>query len=74
MNVETLKKVCKNASRAFFNVFGLISHQINSFSQLSEYLNKRVMKSGFDWSKREGCDWSHVTITYGKVRGEDFNM
>jgi len=26
MNVEALEKFCKDASRAFFNAFGLINH------------------------------------------------
>jgi len=33
MNAETLERFCKNASRAFFNEFDLISYQINSFNQ-----------------------------------------
>jgi len=31
MNVETMECICKDASQTFFNEFGLISHQINSF-------------------------------------------
>ena len=31
MNVKTLERFCKSASQTFFNEFGLISHQINSF-------------------------------------------
>ena len=30
MNVKTMERFCKDASRTFFNEFGLISHQINS--------------------------------------------
>jgi len=33
MNVKILKRFCKDALRTFFNEFGLISHQINSFNQ-----------------------------------------
>ena len=32
MNVKTQEKFCKDASQTFFNEFGLVSHQINSFS------------------------------------------
>ena len=31
MNVETMERFCKDTSWTFFNEFGLISHQINSF-------------------------------------------
>ena len=32
MNAKALENFCKDASEAFFNEFGLISHQINLFS------------------------------------------
>ena len=31
MNVKIMERFCKDASRIFFNEFGLTSHQINSF-------------------------------------------
>ena len=31
MNVETIERFCKDASRTFFNKFDLISHQTKSF-------------------------------------------
>jgi len=75
MNVETLEKFCKDASRAFFNEFGLISHQINSFNQfvtigiqeLFDSLGEVVVEPGYDPSKGGGENWRHATIKYGKV-------
>ena len=34
MNMKNVEKFCKDVSRIFFNEFGLISHQINSFHHL----------------------------------------
>jgi len=39
MNVETMKRFCKDASRTFFNEVGLISHQICSFGPPSDWLD-----------------------------------
>jgi len=50
--VETLKRFCKDASQAFFNEFGLISHQINSFNQLVE--NK--LQELFDSFGQNSCE------------------
>jgi len=34
MNVGTMERFCKDASQTFFNEFGLISYQIDSFDPL----------------------------------------
>ena len=63
MNVKTLKKFYKDASRTFFNEFGLISHQINSFNQFIWLIGCSVVESNFNRSNKR----RHVTITYGKA-------
>jgi len=55
MNVETLKRFCKDASQTFFKKFGLISQQINSSHPPWESIDRT----------REG---RHATITYEKVK------
>lgn len=75
---ELLEKLCKDASKAFFDEFGLISHQINSFNQfmssgiqeLFDSLDEVIVEPGYDPSKGGGGDWRHATIKYGKVKLE----
>lgn len=77
-NVETLERFCRDAARSFFDEFGLITHQINSFNQfiasglqeLFDSLGELVVEPGYDPSKGGGGEWRHATITYGKVRLE----
>jgi len=71
MNVEVLEKFHKSALRAFFNESDLISHQINSFSEVigcGDCSIRIVVKLSYDPLKKRGGSWRHVTITYGKVR------
>ena len=61
------------ASRAFFNEFSLISHQINSFNQFvgcRDCLIEIVMKPSYDPSKGKIGGWKLATIIYEKVRLE----
>jgi len=55
MNVEAVEQFCKNASQTFFNDFGLISHQINSFDHPFDCSD--LLSSSFDRSNRskEAC-------------------
>lgn len=78
MNVETLERFSKDVARVFFNEFGLISHQINSFNQfiatglqeLFDSLGELVVEPGYDPSKGGGGEWRHATIKYGRVKLE----
>ncbi|XP_072980708.1 DNA-directed RNA polymerases IV and V subunit 2-like [Typha angustifolia] len=77
-SVGSLEKFCKDASRAFFNEWGLISHQINSYNEfvshgiqdLFDSLGEVTVEPGYDPSKKGGTAWRHATITFGKVRLE----
>ena len=64
MNVETVKRFRKDASRTFFNEFGLISHQINSFNSPSGCLCRSLSRASIDQT-RAG---RYATITDEKVR------
>ncbi|CAN1296881.1 DNA-directed RNA polymerases IV and V subunit 2 [Linum perenne] len=70
-----LKNLCKKAATQFFNEFGLISHQINSYNDFVYNGLQRVFDSfgeilvepGYDPSKRGDGDWRHASIKFGKV-------
>ncbi|XP_060204424.1 DNA-directed RNA polymerases IV and V subunit 2 [Lycium barbarum] len=70
-----LKTFCKKASTGFFEKYGLISHQINSYNDFINYGIQRVFASvgeihvepGYDPSKRGEGDWKHASIKFGKV-------
>jgi len=65
MNVKIMKIFCKDVSRTFFNEFGLISHQINSFDPPSDCLGPlSLSRASID---RTGAR-RYATITDGKVR------
>nr|CAD1830400.1 unnamed protein product [Ananas comosus var. bracteatus] len=75
MSVASLEKFCKEAARAFFNDWGLISHQINSYNEfiahglqdLFDSLGEITVEPGYDPSKKGGSAWRHATISFGKV-------
>lgn len=70
-----LKNFCKKASTGFFEKYGLISHQINSYNDFINYGIQRVFDSvgeihvepGYDPSKRGDGDWKHASVKFGKV-------
>ncbi|XP_055825180.1 DNA-directed RNA polymerases IV and V subunit 2-like [Solanum dulcamara] len=70
-----LKNFCKKASTGFFDKYGLISHQINSYNDFINYGIQRVFDSvgeihvepGYDPSKRGDGDWKHASVKFGKV-------
>lgn len=70
-----LKAFCKKASTAFFEQYGLISHQINSYNdfvdhgiqQLFDSIGEVVIEPGYDPSKRGDGEWRRATLKFGKV-------
>ncbi|CAN0914540.1 DNA-directed RNA polymerases IV and V subunit 2 [Linum grandiflorum] len=70
-----LKNLCKKAATQFFNEFGLISHQINSYNDFISNGLQRVFDSfgevlvepGYDPSKRGDGDWRYASIKFGEV-------
>lgn len=75
---RTLEKFCKDASRAFFKEWGLVSHQINSYNDFIEHglqdlfdtIGEVVVEPGYDPSKKGSEGWRHAAISFGKVRFE----
>ncbi|PON74552.1 DNA-directed RNA polymerase, subunit [Parasponia andersonii] len=69
-----LQKFCKDASMAFFNEYGLISHQINSYNDFIKNGVRRVFDSfgeltvepGYDPSKK-GEMWRYASVRFGEV-------
>ncbi|XP_071929970.1 DNA-directed RNA polymerases IV and V subunit 2-like [Coffea arabica] len=72
---DFLKKFCKKAATAFFEQYGLISHQINSYNNFVKYgiqemfdsVGEIVVEPGFDPSKRGDGEWKYASIKFGKV-------
>lgn len=71
-----LKKFCKKASTAFFEQYGLISHQLNSYNDFIKYgiqdvfdsVGEIIVEPGFDPSKRgDVVDWRYASLKFGKV-------
>lgn len=72
---EFLKIFCKEASMCFFNDYGLISHQINSYNDFISNGIQRVFDSfgemtvepGYDPSKKGESEWRFASVRFGKV-------
>ncbi|KQK03136.1 DNA-directed RNA polymerases IV and V subunit 2 [Brachypodium distachyon] len=79
MNLTSLEKFCKEASRSFFEEIGLISHQINSYNEfvshglqeLFDSLGEVTVEPGYDPSKKGPGGWRHAIIKFGKVKLEE---
>ncbi|OMO90703.1 hypothetical protein COLO4_18947 [Corchorus olitorius] len=75
---EYLKSFCRQTAVAFFNQYGLISHQINSYNDFIRYGLQRTFDSfgeyeiqpGYDPSKKGDGDWRHAKVKFGKVSVE----
>ncbi|OIT35183.1 dna-directed rna polymerases iv and v subunit 2 [Nicotiana attenuata] len=73
-----LKNFCKKASTGFFEKYGLISHQINSYNDFINHGIQRLFDSvgeihvepGYDPLKRDDGDWKHASVKFGKVTVE----
>ncbi|KAG9135448.1 hypothetical protein Leryth_007201 [Lithospermum erythrorhizon] len=76
LNEKSLQAFCKKASTAFFEQYGLISHQINSYNDFIKYGIQKVFDSieeilvepGFDPSKRGDGDWRYASVKFLKVK------
>ncbi|OMO85533.1 DNA-directed RNA polymerase, subunit 2 [Corchorus capsularis] len=73
-----LKSFCRQTVVAFFNQYGLISHQIYSYNDFIRYGLQRTFDSfgeyeiqpGYDPSKKGDSDWRHAKVKFGKVSVE----
>ncbi|XP_015884035.3 DNA-directed RNA polymerases IV and V subunit 2 [Ziziphus jujuba] len=72
---EDLKKFCKEASIQFFNEYGLISHQINSYNyfisngiqRVFDSFGEMIVEPGYDPSKKGENGWRFASVRFGKV-------
>ncbi|WMV43236.1 hypothetical protein MTR67_036621 [Solanum verrucosum] len=70
-----LRNFCKKASAGFFEKYGVISHQIDSYNDFIRYGIQRVFDSvgeihvepGYDPSKKGEGEWKHASVKFGKV-------
>jgi len=70
-----LQSFCKKAATSFFEEFGLISHQLNSYNFFIEHGLQNVFESfgnilvepSFDVIKKKDGDWRYATVKFGKV-------
>ncbi|XWS72757.1 hypothetical protein CRYUN_Cryun02cG0068400 [Craigia yunnanensis] len=75
---EFLRSFCRKAAVSFFNQYGLISHQLNSYNDFIKYglqktfdsFGEFVIHSGYDPSKKGEGDWRHARVRFGKVTVE----
>ncbi|XP_031279700.1 DNA-directed RNA polymerases IV and V subunit 2-like [Pistacia vera] len=75
LDEESLKTFCRKASMSFFNEYGLISHQINSYNDFIENGIQKVFDSagetiiepGYDPSKKKEPHWHYASVRFGKV-------
>ena len=75
---EFLRSFCRKAAVSFFNQYGLISHQLNSYNDFIkyglqkafDYFGEFVIHSGYDPSKKGEGDWRHARVRFGKVTVE----
>ncbi|CAH9063796.1 unnamed protein product [Cuscuta epithymum] len=74
LNKKKLADFCKKVSTSFFDKFGLISHQINSYNDFVKHGIQRVFESigeitvepGYDPSKKGDNEWRYASIKFEK--------
>jgi len=67
--------LCRKASMSFFEQYGLISHQINSYNDfiksgiqnVFDSIGEIIVDSGYDPSKKRDNEWRHASVKFGKV-------
>ncbi|KAF7830355.1 DNA-directed RNA polymerases IV and V subunit 2 [Senna tora] len=72
---ENLKNFCKKATMLFFDEYGLISHQIDSYNEfinsglqnVFESFGELIIEPGYDPSKKGEGDWRYASVRFGKV-------
>lgn len=70
-----LKTFCKKAAMSFFNEYGLISHQINSYNDFIkngiqkafDSFGEIIVEPGYDPSKKGEGEWRYASVRFGKV-------
>ncbi|KAE8056274.1 hypothetical protein FH972_013060 [Carpinus fangiana] len=82
LDEEFLRSFCKKAAMSFFNEYGLISHQINSYNdfiknnlqKIFDSFGEIVVEPGYDPSKKGESEWRYASVRFGKVDLEKPNF
>uniref|UniRef100_A0A5B7ANF1 DNA-directed RNA polymerase subunit beta n=1 Tax=Davidia involucrata TaxID=16924 RepID=A0A5B7ANF1_DAVIN len=72
---DFLRNFCRKASVSFFEQYGLISHQLNSYNDFIKHGIKNVFNSigeiivqpGYDPSKKGENEWKYASVKFGEV-------
>ncbi|KAL5545159.1 hypothetical protein UlMin_008943 [Ulmus minor] len=71
---DFLKNFCKETSMSFFDRYGLISHQINSYNEFLKRIERifqsfgeLIVEPGYDPSKKGEGDWRYASVRFGEV-------
>ncbi|XP_047307059.1 DNA-directed RNA polymerases IV and V subunit 2-like [Impatiens glandulifera] len=75
LSKDLLENFFKKVSRSFFEQYGLISHQINSYNQfidngvqnVFDSIGEITVEPGYDPSKKGTGDWRYASVKFGKV-------
>ncbi|KAI3955226.1 hypothetical protein MKW98_020859 [Papaver atlanticum] len=75
LSEELLNKFYKDVSVSFFEQYGLINHQIESYNQFVKHGIQKLFDSipvievepNYDPSKKGQGEWKHANVTFGKV-------
>ncbi|CDY49615.1 BnaCnng17670D, partial [Brassica napus] len=70
-----LQSFCKKAATSFFDEYGLVSHQLNSYNFFIEHGLQSVFESSgemlvepsFDPTKNKDHEWRYATVKFGEV-------
>lgn len=73
-----LQNFCRKAATSFFEEYGLVSHQLNSYNFFIEHGLQKVFDSfgemlvepSFDPTKNKDRDWRYATVKFGEVSVE----
>ncbi|XAR56039.1 DNA-directed RNA polymerase [Bertholletia excelsa] len=72
---EFLRSFCRKAAVSFFEQYGLISHQINSYNdfikngiqKVFDSTGEIIVEPGYDPSKKGDNEWKRASVKFGKV-------
>ncbi|KAI3955227.1 hypothetical protein MKW98_020860 [Papaver atlanticum] len=64
LSEELLNKFCKDVSVSFFEQYGLINHQIESYNQFMRVIK---VEPDYDPSKKGQGEWKHANFSFWKV-------
>lgn len=72
---EFLKTFCRKAAVSFFNEYGLVSHQINSYNEFIknglqkafDSFGETIVEPGYDPSKKGEGEWRYASMKFGQV-------